>query len=632
MAELLYKVRRLRWIAAFLDYLPKGQLLPEDVWRRRHRTLLFLLRAHVPALFVFGLIRGYGPAHAGTDAGAVCVFAVLASLPHRSRKFSSSMAAVGLIACSAAFVHLSGGVIEAHFHFFVMVGILTLYQDWMPFGLAIGFVVLHHGVMGTLAPEQVYNHPAAIAHPFKWAVIHGVFVLAASTASVVAWRLNEEQALHDGLTRLPNRTLFNDRVDHALARNQRRAGRLAVLFVDLDDFKNINDTLGHGVGDQLLTTVAERVRGCIRPADTAARLGGDEFALLLEDLSSDDEAVRVADRVRDSFAVPFLLRGKNVAVSASVGIALNTPGDTVEDLLRNADVAMYNAKKEPSKGASRVFESSMQAEVVRRLTLEGDLAQALANNELVVHYQPLVHLEDGRLSGVEALVRWQHPTRGLLLPADFIEAAEETGLIVPIGAWVLETACRQGKVWRDRYPDRDFSISVNLSARQFQQSDVVQRVRDTLEFTGLAPGDLVIELTEGVMVFDSQETADQLHALKALGVQLAIDDFGTGYSSLSYLRRLPFDILKIDKLFVDGIAGDATESAFAKAIMKLAQTLNLETVAEGVEVVDQVTELRGLQCNVGQGFFFAKALGVEGIDALMRAADPERLWLAPQAD
>jgi diguanylate cyclase (GGDEF)-like protein len=516
-------------------------------------------------------------------------------------------------------VHLSGGTIEAHFHFFVMVGILTLYQDWLPFLLAIGYTVLHHGILGTIAPDEVYNHPAAVAHPFRWALIHGAFVLAASVASIVAWRLNEEQALHDALTRLANRRLFNDRVGHALARTGRRTTRLAVLFIDLDDFKNINDTLGHSAGDQLLTTVAERVRACIRPADTAARLGGDEFALLLEDLPSDDGARRVAQRVLEALAVPFSLKHKEVTLTASVGIALNEHGDTVEDLLRKADMAMYTAKRE-RKGSFQVFETSMHTQVISRLALEADLQQALNNRELLVHYQPLVNLETGRLAGMEALVRWQHPERGLLHPGDFIEAAEESGLIVPLGAWVLREACRQGREWQNRYPGRDFTMSVNLSPRQFQHSEVVEEVRSALEDSAFPPSSLVIELTEGVMMFDSEDTARQLDALKALGVQLAIDDFGTGYSSLSYLRRLPFDILKIDKLFVDGIAGDATESAFAKAIMKLAQTLRLETVAEGVEAGDQVAELKGLRCDLGQGYYFAKPLPADGIDALLRVA------------
>ena len=611
------------------DFLPRGQTLAEDAWRRRHRTLSLLLRAHVVALFVFALIRGYGVTHAMAEAGLVGIFAAMAALSYEHRRLSSAMAALGLVTSSAVLVHLSGGTIEAHFHFFVMVGILTLYQDWLPFLLAIAYVVLHHGIVGTLAPEQVYNHPAAVAQPLRWAVIHGAFVLAASIASIVAWRLNEEQALRDSLTRLPNRTLFQDRVGHALARAQRHPGRLAVLFVDVDDFKNVNDTMGHAAGDVLLTTIAERVRACIRPADTGARLGGDEFAVLIEDIRSESEATIVAQRLLDAMQAPFELRGRSMTMSASIGIAMNSAGDTVEEILRNADVAMYSAKRE-LKGRYEVFESSMHVAVVDRLNLETELKRAVDEEELVVHYQPLIHLHTGRMTGVEALVRWNHPSRGLLLPGEFIEVAEETGMIIPIGSWVLEEACRQGASWKAAYPDQPLSISVNLSPRQFLQADMVAMVRAVLDRTGLAPSSLVLELTEGVMMFDSEETEHQLDGLKALGVQLAIDDFGTGYSSLSYLRRLPFDILKIDKLFIDGLSGGAApgsaDAAFARAILKLARTLNLETVAEGVEAPDQVTELRALDCDVGQGFLFAKPVAADGIGALLGTATVVKGW------
>jgi diguanylate cyclase (GGDEF)-like protein len=441
----------------------------------------------------------------------------------------------------------------------------------------------------------------------------------------VAWRLNEEQALRDSLTRLPNRVLFQDRVGHALARSTRHPGRIAVLFIDLDDFKNVNDSMGHATGDQLLRTVAERVKACLRPSDTAARLGGDEFAVLVEDLRNEDEAKTIAQRLLDSLKVPVVLRGKELNVGASIGVAFNAVGDTVEDMLRNADVAMYSAKRE-LKGRFELYVPSMHAEVVDRLNVETELQRALDEDELVVHYQPLVHLDTGRLTGVEALVRWEHPTRGLLLPADFIEVAEQAGVIVPLGRWVLEQACRDAAVWKARFPGRDFSVSVNLSPRQFLQADVVEMVRDVLAHTGLHPSALVLELTEGVMMFDSAQTISQLAGLKSLGVRLAIDDFGTGYSSLSYLRELPFDILKIDKLFIDGIAGGPSESGFARAIMRLARTLDLQTVAEGVEGASQVAELKGLQCDVGQGFFFAKPLPRDGIDALLGTASAANDW------
>ena len=619
MGDIARRLLRLRWVATALEYLPKGQLLPEDVWRRRHLALSYLLRLHVVGLFIFALVQGRGLTHSLLEASIVGAFAVAASLNSCPRKFTSAACALGLITSSAVLVHLGEGTIELHFHFFVMVGILTLYQDWVPFLLAIGYVVLHHGVLGTMAPAEVYNHPAAIAHPFRWAVIHGAFVLAASVASIVAWRLNEEQALRDSLTRLANRTLFNDRLNHAVARTARSRSRLAVLFLDVDNFKNVNDTLGHGAGDHLLTTIAERVKACVRGGDTVARLGGDEFAVLLEDTTGDQDATIVAERILQAFEAPFCIRNKEVFVGASLGVAMSFTGATVEELLRNADVAMYNAKRD-GKGAYRFFQDSMHTEVIERVELERDLALGIDRSEFIVHYQPLVNLDTGKMKGVEALVRWQHPERGLLMPGEFIEAAEQSGAIVPLGWWVLDEACAQARQWRDRTLDETFTVSVNLSPRQFNEPDCVERVRTTLVKNQLPPQALVLEVTEGVMLFDSAATVQRLTALKSLGVQLAIDDFGTGYSSLSYLRKLPFDIIKIDKLFVDGIAAGPTESAFAQAIMRLAGTLELETVAEGVEGADQVDVLREMKCDVGQGYLFAKPLTVDGIDALLGTA------------
>ncbi len=342
-----------RWWRIATDYLPKGHALAEEVWRARHRTLSLLLRAHVVGLFVLGLALGEGPVHSAVEAGIVSLFAALGWAASGRRQLASAVTALGLVVSSAVLVHLSGGTIEMHFHFFVMVGILTLYQDWQPFLLAIGFVVLHHGVLGTLAPGDVYNHPAAVAQPFRWALIHGVFVLAASIASVVAWKLNEEQALQDGLTRLPNRRLFNDRVAHGIARTTRRPSSLAVLYVDLDGFKAVNDTLGHAGGDQLLVLVAERLRAVVRPADTAARIGGDEFAVLVEDIVGEAEASYVGERLLATLEAPFGVRGVEVQVGASIGIALSEPGITVDDLLLRADAAMYAAKA-AGRGCLRV--------------------------------------------------------------------------------------------------------------------------------------------------------------------------------------------------------------------------------------------------------------------------------------
>jgi diguanylate cyclase (GGDEF)-like protein len=617
-----------RTVRTGLAYLPKGQSLPETVWRVRHRTLQHLLRAHVVGIFAYSLAMGNSLPHSLAESGIVAFFSLAASVDDRYRKFSSAMTAIGLVVCSATLVHLSGGVIEMHFHFFVMVGIMTLYQDWLPFLMAIGFVVFHHAVLGVLDPSAVYNHQDAVAEPFKWALIRGGFVLAASIASIIAWRLNEEQALRDSLTRLPNRRLFHDRVSHALARSQRHPGKLSVLFIDLDGFKDVNDSLGHAAGDHLLVDVAERLRACLRTADTAARLGGDEFAILLEDLVTTEEATNLADRVMDALAVPFYIRGKEITVGASIGIAMNSAGITVDELLRNADVAMYTAKNS-GRGRHEMYEVEMGAAVIHRIELEQDLHKAVENDELVIHYQPLVSLSTGRITGFEALLRWQHPTLGLLQPAQFIDLAEESGAIVGMGSWVLRTATAQAQSWTARYPQHPFTLSVNLSPKQLFEANIVHEVDDALTVSGFRAANLVLELTEGIMLKEGPDTVTRLEELKTLGVQLAIDDFGTGYSSLSYLRRLPVDILKIDKLFVDGINERESDSAFASAIIRMAETLHLETVAEGVELATQVEKLRELGCLSAQGYHFAKPLNVDGIDALLGVAADPRKWMEP---
>ncbi|MDQ1565918.1 MAG: hypothetical protein QOF96_798 [Actinomycetota bacterium] len=610
------------------ECLPKGRSLPEDVWRTRHRALSYLLRAHVVGIFAFGLLRGFGVLHSLLDASGVAIFAVLAASDGRRRRLSSAMAALGLVVSSAMIVHISGGVIEAHFHFFVMVGLLTLYQDWQPFLLAIGFVVIHHAVLGTLDPTAVYNHPEATAHPFEWALIHGGFVLAASIASVVAWRFNEEQSFKDSLTHLPNRRLFRDRVGHALARAQRRPATSAVLFVDLDKFKDVNDSLGHPAGDELLTTVAERLRVVVRPGDTVARLGGDEFAVLAEDMAGEDDAVAMGERLLAALAVPFVLRGKELTVGASIGIAFSVPGDTVDDLLRNADVAMYKAKSD-GKGRVARFEPDMHAAVLRRIETENYLRGAADAGEFTLHYQPIFALRTGRLSGFEALLRWQHPTRGLLGPSDFLPVVEETGAITTIGSWTLGEACQQLRRWMDRFPQAPpLSMSVNLSPSQLFQPDIVDIVTEALARARIDPANLILELTEGVMVNEGPVVVDRLQSLAALGVQIAIDDFGTGYSSLSYLRRLPIDILKVDKTFIDDIADQDRDSTVARAIIGLAQTMELAIVAEGVEHHEQVAELRLLGCDFAQGYWFAKPLHVDGVEAMLSIATLNDRWLA----
>ena len=422
------------------------------------------------------------------------------------------------------------------------------------------------------------------------------------------------QAFHDSLTKLPNRALLKDRIDHAAARAQRRQRALAVLLLDLDGFKAVNDTLGHAAGDTLLTAVADRLVDCVRPTDTCARLGGDEFAVLLEDLASPNDWQVVANRMLESLRTPFHIDGKDMFVRASVGVAMRGEGgEDADELLRNADVAMYMAKSQ-GKNRFELFCPTMHSEMMHRLDLEADLRRAIeGGNEFVLHYQPTVVLQTGEIAGVEALVRWQHPERGLVPPLDFIPIAEESGLIVQLGEWVLREACRQAVLWDD-----GVSISVNLSARQLQHDTLVATVRSVMDETGLAPSRLILEITETAVMNDHVTTIVKLQQLKDLGVGLAIDDFGTGYSSLAYLRRFPIDVLKIDRSFVDGVTEGSQKAALLRTIVELGRTLNLKTVAEGIEQHDELHQLRNLDCDLGQGFYFARPLQAADVSELLR--------------
>ena len=430
------------------------------------------------------------------------------------------------------------------------------------------------------------------------------------------------QAFRDPLSSLPNRALFMDRLTHALTRTERRGEQLAVLFLDLDRFKVVNDSLGHGVGDQLLIGVSQRLAACLRPEDTIARLGGDEFAILLEDVKDDRGPTSVADRLTSELQQPFVVEGREVIITVSIGIAMSTARRmTPEDILRDADLAMYHAK---GKGKARyeVFDKSMNAPAQERMDLELDLRNAVTRGEFTLHYQPVVDLPTGRITEVEALVRWRHPQRGLLFPADFVGLSEETGLIVPLGRWVLHEACRQARQWQLAAPATKLAISVNLSARQLQQPGLVDEIGAVLRDTRLDPGSLRLEITETAVMHDAPATLSKLEALKALGVQLAIDDFGTGYSSLGYLKRFPVDTLKIDRSFVKGIGRDVEDSAIVRAVITVAKSLGLSVTAEGIETADQLDQLRALGCDHGQGYFFAKPMTSDRVPALLVATSP----------
>jgi diguanylate cyclase (GGDEF)-like protein len=415
------------------------------------------------------------------------------------------------------------------------------------------------------------------------------------------------QAFHDPLTNLPNRQLFLDRLDHALVRSRRRAPHsVAVIFVDLDDFKLVNDSLGHVVADQLLVEVGKRLSDCVRSEDTLARLGGDEFTVLLEELAGIDKAVAVAERIQEGLSDPFWLDGNELFVTGSLGIAVNALEDDGARLLRQADLAMYRAKGN-GKARYELYDETMGAQVGAKLAMQTDLRRALERNELDVHYQPIVELGTWETVGVEALVRWRHPTKGLVPPLEFIPIAEETGLIVAVGQWVLEQSCRQVAGWQhDEQPA--LRLNVNLSSRQFRDVGLLDDVAWTLEETGLDPQLLTFEITETTVMDNVDSAARTMELLTDLGVKLVIDDFGVGYSSLNYLKRFPVAGLKIDKSFVDGLDRDPTDLAIVEATVMFAASTGLDVTAEGIETEVQAQRLAGLGCDKGQGYYFARPL------------------------
>ena len=756
--------------AAIRGVLPRGQTLPAEAWASRHRALLWILWAHVVALVAFSMLRG---SDLGTSLASVLPIALAggaATLERAGRRARSVAVVFGLLTASAVLVHAWDGQIEAHFHFFVMIAVLALYEDWLPFGLAVAYVVAEHGVLGAVAPHSVYNHGGS---PWGWAVVHGVFVLGAGAASVVTWRLNEDmrarmgeaharereiserfqvafesgvsgmaitspdgrfikvnqalcdmigyaprellaldfpsithpddvvadrdqlramlegvtdvyetekrylhrdghevwvqigvtavrgengnvqyfiaqmhdvttrrrfeeelahRALHDPLTGLPNRALFVDRLGHALVRLRRHADEVAVLFVDLDRFKLVNDGMGHAVGDAVLLEAASRLSATARAEDTVARFGGDEFTILCEN-AGEEEARLVAQRMLTAFAQPFVHDDREFHLSASVGIRVT--GDvaaTPDSLLRDADLALY-AAKEHGRARAEVFDSRTRMQGIDPLATEQALRLAIRRGELCLHYQPEVDLETSRIVAVEALVRWQHPERGLVPPGEFIPVAEQSGLIVPLGEWVLGEACRQLAAWRRAGAiSHDVRVAVNVSARQLSDPQLPLTVAAALRSAGLEPAALCVEITESAVIQDAELALANMYAIKRQGVFVALDDFGVGFSSLSQIRELPpVDVIKVDRSFTAGLGRNDSDGAVVTAVLTLARSLGLTAVAEGVETVDQIGLLRGLGCEVGQGFHFSRPRAPDDIEPLLRAGAAPAPALASKA-
>ena len=738
--------------------LPEGVMLPAESWAPRHRWIVRLLWLHVPALALFSLVKGHGLAHSVLEVLPITAIAIAAASERFGQRTRSCLAGAGLMTASAVLVHLGEGRIEMHFHFFVMLPVISLYQEWRPFLLSIGFVAVHHGSVGILSPLSVFDHEAAWDAPLQWAGIHAAFVLAASTVCVLSWRLIEDtnraarreleanerrfraiiehsndvvtvidadgvivydspsvervlgyssterlgadalelvhpedvahasqilgqivadggtvkdievrvrhhdgsyiwveasvtnlldepglrglvanfrdvnerhvlenalahQAFHDALTGLANRALLLDRVEHAIrAAHGRNASRVALLFLDLDDFKTVNDGLGHAAGDAILRATADRIADAVRAGDTAARLGGDEFAVLLPGISDPALAYEIGARLLEAVCTPIELDGVLVAVNGSLGIVVSDGTEDAAALLRNADLAMYRAKS-AGKGRFEVYEAGMHAMVVERMSLKADLRQAVERGEIEPHYQPIVDLDTGEVVGVEALARWNHPTRGMVPPNEFIPLAEETGLIVPLGLDLLRRACSDTARWGVELGDRaPKSVSVNLSAHQVQHPGLVADVRTALQESGLSPASLTLEITESVLLEDADAAGATLGALKALGVRIALDDFGTGYSSLSYLHQFPVDVVKIDKSFIDSLNDRSSRpSPLVGAIVNLGTLLGLGVTAEGIEDARQLSKLRSIGCQHGQGYYFARPIAAADLPGILGA-------------
>ena len=613
-------------------WLPRGRTLPEESFRIRHRAVVTLLLIHAAVFAAVTVAFRLGAVQFAVDTSVPLLGAYAASRRALPRGVRSGIAAVSLMLTSAVVVHLMQGSIEGHFHFFAMIPIVALYEDWVPFGLAVAVVLLHHGLMGTLDPQTVYDHKNAWVHPWRWAFVHAAFFAAACVGAIINWRLHEKardqeqelaarmrhQAHHDALTGLPNRTQLLEHAGDLLERAEERATSIAVLLIDLDRFKEINDVLGHASGDVLLAHVGPLMATAVRDGDVLARLGGDEFAAVINN-ADEDAACAVARRLLARLTETIEIDDIALQVDGSIGIAVSHAGagDDIDTLLRQADIAMYTAKR--TRSGYAVYHVDQSTSSLERISMLAELRQAIADDQIVLHYQPKLSLPGVQLVGVEALARWEHPVRGLLSPAEFIPVAEGTGLIVPLTLQVLEKAIAQLAEWRTN--GGDFSVAVNLSPRCLAEPQLTQQVLALLANHKVPARCLELEITEETLVHDPERALATLSALHTAGIQISIDDFGTGYSSMAYLRRLPVTELKVDRSFVMGMLKQADDEVLVRSLVDLGHNLGLTVVAEGVEDQATLDALASVGCDVVQGFHLGRPMAPAAFEEWLRARD-----------
>jgi diguanylate cyclase (GGDEF)-like protein len=613
-----------------LRLLPVGKTLPSAEWERRHRCIVWILWMHAIALAVVGVILDGLSVHGVGHGVLIAPFAMLASRRRSTRRQRQMATTFGMLTSSALIVHLSSGAIEGHFHYFTSIVLLSLYEDWVPFLIAILYVLLQHGVMGTMSRSDVFDHGG---NAWIWGGIHAAAVALTAAASALAWRLNEDVrqtearvrdrlahgALHDDLTGLPNRRMLVEELERASARVAAGQPGASVLFADIDHFKLINDSFGHSVGDRLLVDMAARLQSVVRVTDIVARSGGDEFIILARSAENEADALALAARIADAMALPLDIAGANRKVSLSMGISqLGVDDLSVADVLSRADAALYRAKAD-GRGRFQIADADVQREARRRMEVETALSESTMD-QFELLYQPIVNLADGSVAAVEALLRWNDPSLGPVSPNEFIPIAEASGRILEIGSWVLEKAARQAVSWESAHALAP-RVFVNVAGNQLTHPGFAQTVADALSRADANGRHIALELTETALA-ERMIPADTLTALERSGIDLMLDDFGTGYSSLAYLSQFPIAMIKLDRSFIAGCSDDAASCVILDAVAHLARGLGIPALAEGVETPAQLDQARARGYALAQGYLFARPQRAEEIDVLLRESHP----------